>query len=70
MKKLSKTEKAVFETAKIAIGDLPKSYFDFCQTVWRVFNLGREYEKAFSVQQVAKPDQRRPCPKGRLRVAG
>ena len=49
MQKLSETEKIALETAKIAIGELTKTYFDFCQTVWCVFNMGRQYEKAFSV---------------------
>jgi len=56
MKELSETEKIAFETAKIAIGELPKSYFEFCQTIWCVFNMGRQYEKAFSIQQANPAD--------------
>jgi len=56
MKELSQADKIAIEVAGISIGDLPKGCHNFCILIWKVFNLGREYEKAFSAQQANRAD--------------
>ncbi len=61
MKKLSQADKIALETASISIGDLPEGYHNFFILIWRVFNLGREYEKHFLPNKANPSDPRKPA---------
>ena len=46
IEELSDANKKLLELTNIAIGEIPKTYTEFGQLIWKAFDLGIEYEKA------------------------
>ena len=44
MTELTEDRATLVQVAQMAIGEIPRTYSEFCSIVWEAFRLGRHYE--------------------------